>query len=377
MRLEIVDTGYGGVGVARTPDGVVFIPGAFTGETVEAEILTRKKRFAQARLLEVIEPSPHRIAPEGAVVPGMVYAALDYPEEVALKNRQLATLLQRIGRFSDLPFLLPPVASPKADHYRNKLTLHWDGRKLGYIGDDNKTVIDTPYCPLSAPEINAKLQEVRANPRLKKLLKPGDRLFLRYTPTNGVLVGYGKPPEGELTESVVGMNLSVSANAFFQVNLACAELLLTRFIAEVNDAHRVFDLYCGCGLFGFAAVQGGAEELFGLETSQSAIASAQDNARRLGVKADYRCAPAESLPKKLPAADLWVVDPPRAGLSEEVRARILKDLPPRIAYISCGPDTLARDLATLAEAYTIQSVQLFDFFPRTAHFETLTFLKRK
>lgn len=376
MRLEIVDTGYGGVGVARTPDGVIFIPGAFTGETVEAEILSRKKRFAQARLLEVITPSPHRITPEGPVVPGMVYAALDYAEEVALKNRQLTTLLQRIGRFSDLPFLLQPVASPKTDHYRNKLTLHWDGKRLGYIGEDNQTVIDTPHCPLSAPEINAKLQEVRANPRLKKLLKPGDRLFLRYTPADGVLVGYGKPPEGELTESIAGMNLSVSANAFFQVNPACAELLLKHFIAEVKDTRRVFDLYCGCGLFGFAAVQGGAQELFGLETSQTAIASAQANARRLGVKADYRCAPTESLPKKLPAADLWVVDPPRAGLSEEVRARILNDLPPRIAYISCGPDTLARDLVTLTEAYTVQSVQLFDFFPRTAHFESLTLLKR-
>lgn len=373
MEVEIQDVGYGGVGVARTADGVIFVPGAFIGERVDVEITRKKKRFAQARLLKVLTPSPDRREPETAVVPGMVYAALDYSAELALKQHQLQTLLQRIGRL-DVPQMLPPVASPSTLHYRNKLTLHWDGRRLGYIGEDNRTVIDTPSCPLSCAPINDLLRQLRADKLALRRVKRGERVVLRYTPQDGVVVGLGRPPEGMLTEEIAGLTLSVAADAFFQVNLPCVELLLNAFRDRVKGGERVFDLYCGTGLFGFVAAQAGAKEIFGLEISPSAVASAKENAKQLGVKANYRCAPSECLPNNLPAADLWIVDPPRDGLSDDVRKNILDYLPPRIAYISCGPDTLARDLAQLTERYQIDSMQLFDFFPRTAHFETLTML---
>jgi 23S rRNA (uracil1939-C5)-methyltransferase len=373
MEVEIQDVGYGGVGVARTEEGVIFVPGAFTGERVEIEITRKKKRFSQARLLKVITPSPHRCEAEEGVVPGMVYATLSYEAEVALKQSQLQTLFQRIGRLEGVNFL-PPVASPKALHYRNKLTLHWDGKRLGYIGDDNKTVINTSACPLTCDPINAFLRQLRADKLALRRVKKGEKVILRYTPQDGVVVGLGRSPQGTLTECVAGLTLSVAADAFFQVNLACATLLLEAFREGVKGCQRVFDLYCGTGLFGFVAAQAGAKEVFGLETSPSAVASAKANARQLGIKGEYRCAPSECLPHNLPEADLWIVDPPRDGLSDEVRKNIFDYLPPRIAYISCGPDTLARDLAQLSERYQIDSVQLFDFFPRTAHFETLTFL---
>ncbi len=376
MRLTIVDVGYGGVGVARTEDGVVFVPGAYTGEVVEAKILSRKKRFAQARLVAVIEPSPDRIEPETAVVPGMPYAGLRYEAEVALKQLQLKTLLARIGKFTDTSFVKDPVPSPVTSHYRNKLTLHWDGRRLGYIGEDNRTVMDVPACPLSMTPINDFLAQLRADSLARRRLKPGQKVTFRYSPYNGVVVGLGCAPQGKLTESLAGMTLTVAADAFFQVNPACAELLLEAFKSSIQGCQRAFDLYCGCGLFGLAAAQAGVKEIYGFETSPSAVASAKQNAKTLGVQATYRCAPSECLPDDLPAADLWIVDPPRDGLSEEVRQHLLTALPERIAYISCGPDTLARDLAHLQTAYKIDHVQLFDFFPRTAHFETLTLLSR-
>ena len=375
MQLHITDVGYGGAGVARGEDGVVFVPGAFVGETVQAELVSKRKRFAQARLLRVLEPSPDRIEPETAVVPGMAYAALRYPAEVDLKHRQLHALLTRIGRLADPP-LLPPVPSPLRDHYRNKLTLHWDGRALGYVGDDNRTVLDTPHCPLSQPEINLALADLRRDPALRRL-RPGARVVFRHTAHDGVRLGLGKPPAGTLVERLAGLDLSVAADAFFQVNLPCAELLLDAFREAARGARAVLDLYCGCGLFGLVAAQAGATRLFGVETTPSAVRSAARNAAALGLDADYRCVPAEELPEGLPPADLWVVDPPRAGLSDAVRARLLRDRPPRLAYVSCGPDTLARDLAALAPAYALRSVRLFDFFPRTPHFETLALLERK
>lgn len=376
MRVTIQDVGYGGAGVARSDEGVIFVPGAFTGECVEIEIVSRKKRFARARLVDVMEPSPHRIVSPVTPVPGMVYAHLDYAEEVALKQRQLKTLLWRIGRL-EVPDLKSPVAAPEPLHYRNKLTLHWDGRRLGYIGDDNRTVEDTPHCPLSQPAINAFLAQLRADRFALRKVRPGERVTFRFTPQDGVHVGLGEAPQGRLTECLAGLTLSVAADAFFQVNLASAELLLDAFREGVQGCKRVFDLYCGTGLFGFVAAQAGAREIFGLETTPSAVQSAKENAKRLGIKADYRCAPSECLPQQLPPADTWIVDPPRDGLSDAVRQNILENLPERLVYISCGPDTLARDLAVLSQAYSITSMQLFDFFSRTAHFETLTFLTRR
>lgn len=377
MRLRIVDVGYGGEGVARTDAGVVFVPGAYKGELVDAEIRTRKKSFARARLREVLEPSPDRLTPEVQVMPGMVYAGMNYGAEVALKTEQLKSLLQRIGRVEDFSFLLPSVASPIRYHYRNKLTLHWDGRRLGYVGEDHRTLVETPSCPLSVASINDTLMRVRGDQSKLKRLKAGQRVTFRFSPFEGVVLGIGEPPRGRLTETLSGLTLQVAADAFFQVNLACTELLLEAFKARLGAVEKVFDLYCGCGLFGLAAAQAGARYVFGIETSANAVKSAQQNAQRMGIKANYQCAQSEALPEGLPQAEAWIVDPPRDGLSAIVRGHILKARPKRLAYISCGPDTLARDLLALQEGYTIDSMQLFDFFPTTAHFETLTFLTRK
>lgn len=379
MRFEIVDVGYGGAGVARTPQGVVFIPGAFTGEVVEAELTVRKKHFAQAKLLDVLQPSPERIVPEATPVPGMVYASLDYNAEIRLKQRQLETLLTRIGKFQALPFLLPPVPSPKALHYRNKLVLHWSGTTLGYIGEDNRTVLDTPACPLSQVPINDALSSVRADRKLLRQLPPASRVGFRFTPHDGVILGAPTFPKRMLTERVAGLTLRVAADAFFQINLACAELLLERFREALrrHPAPCVCDFYCGCGLFGFVASQAGAKEIYGFETTPSAVRSAQQNAQELGIHALYRCAPSENFPETLPDAGWWIVDPPRDGLSNAFKLRLRKHQPNRLAYISCGPDTLARDLASLKDLYAIDSLQLFDFFPRTAHFETLCLLSKR
>lgn len=376
LTVDIVDVAYGGDGVARTPGGVVFVPGAFTGERVEITVTDRRKRFARGRLEAVLKPSPARRAPEGPVVPGMVYAGLDYAAEVALKDAQLRTLLQRIGRFAELPPMLPPVASPITLGYRNKLTVRSDGSRLGYVGEDNRTVVDVPFCPLSAAPINEALAAFRKEARPPA----GSRTVFRWTPQDGVVrFPYGSDPKSLplLHERLAGLDFEVAADAFFQVNPACAELLLADVQAKLCPCSCVLDLYCGVGLFGCVAARAGAEAVFGLETQASAVRAAKANARRLGVRGEYRCAPADTLPADMAAAPCWIVDPPRDGLSPALCRLMLRHCPEQIVYVSCGPDTLARDLKILSESYRIDSVRLFDFFPRTAHFETLCLLSRR
>lgn len=376
MRLTIDDVAYGGDGVAHDPAcGTVFVPGAYTGEIVEAAPVSRHKRFTRARLVRVLEPSPDRIVPETPIVPGMAYASLAYPAEVALKARQLRALLTRIGKLpADLP-LRTPRPSPQHLHYRNKLTLRWDGRRLGYVGDDNRTILDTPHCPLSRPEINAALADVRRSAALRAL-HPGARVCLRHAGLTGTRVILGDAPGDPepLMERVGGLTLRYGAADFFQVNLPALELLLADCRAALagRPPTLALDLYCGVGLFGLALP---ASDRFGIDCVPTSIANAQANAQANRLPATYRCARTEALLDSLPHdADLWIVDPPRAGLAPAVRERLLRLRPRRILYVSCGPDTLARDLAALTPAYAIDAIRLVDFFPRTPHFETLTLL---
>ncbi len=371
--VEIVDVAYGGDGVARTPNGVMFIPGAHLGERVVVALTEQRKSFAKGRLLEVLTPSPDRIVPQINRVPGMTYAHLEYRAEVALKQRQLETLLHRIGKLEGQLPLLSPVASPKEQNYRNKLTVRSDGKRLGYVGEDNKRIIDLEYCPLSEEAINTALADFRKHRRPKA----GTRTVFRYTPKNGVIhFPFGTPSEQlpVLEETLAGLTFEVAADAFFQVNPACAELLLAQVKANLRPCEALLDLYCGVGLFGCVAAQAGVKHIFGVETQASAIHAAQRNAKRLGISSTYVCASAETLPQKMAKASTWIVDPPRDGLSDAVRQAILTNHPEQLIYVSCGPDTLARDLKHLTSAYNIEAIQLFDFFPRTPHFETLTLL---
>ena len=148
--LTIADVVYRGKGLARMDGQVVFVGGVLPGETVEVRFVRRHKNYSEAVLLDITDPSPKRIAPVcplTTVCPGCCYQHADYGTEIVLKQAQLVNLLQRQVKV-DPAICLPPVASPRSLEYRNRISLHAseDGssKALGYIGEDNRTVIDVP-----------------------------------------------------------------------------------------------------------------------------------------------------------------------------------------------------------------------------------------
>ncbi len=393
--LKIDDIAYLGSGVSRTDEGAVFTPGVCLGETVGVQITHVKKGFARARLLEVIQPSPDRLDPPACEpLPGIAYGHLAYPAELAAKQKQLENFLTRqaaIPAETLAAIIQPPGASPAELHYRNKIVLHAGEnrgyRTLGYKGDDNRSVIDVPECPLAAAPINAELAKLRHDPRFLKKLRTGDNLTLRWTETDGVLHWVDAPPrETRLTEKLSIGELSVSAGGFFQVNTPAADLLLQSFMERfaqdrVPKAHLI-DLYCGAGLFACAAAQAGARRITGIELNSDAIHSARLNAKARNLEATFTCADSAQIAQgrlalAKPEETALVVDPPREGLSPKALEAIIRHPPAALFYISCGPDTLARDLKLLlANGYRPIYARLIDFFPRTPHFETLIQLER-
>ena len=409
--LRIESVAYRGAGVARAADGAVcFVPGTCPGELVEAETVEERKTFRKARLVRVLEPSPDRLAepecllPDGSPVPGCVYGHMRHETELACKNEQLRGFLVRQAGLAGAGALLrEPFVSPKSLHYRNKCTMHVarDGagrRVLGYYGDDNETVVDVPSCPLSVPEIGAELAAMRADEAFWRYAGADAEVGLRWTKADGTVVWVdrprdrGRPPEPlpDLTEEtpILG-RMRVPARGFWQMNGDVGGGLVEDAVEALRAAApaRLLDLYCGVGVFGLSAAKAaGIGRVVGADSGRDVVRAANANARELGLAdcARFECADVTRAARRLLSENAGpggavLVDPPRAGLDPRVADALLSVPAGLLLYVSCAPDTLARDLRRLCVpgGYALRSARLFDMFPRTAHFETLCVLARE
>lgn len=396
---------FGGDGIARVDGRVVFVPETAVGDRALVRVTQLKKNYARAGVVSILEASPDRTAPccrtrdpeTGRLerVPGCAYDHLAYDAELRAKAGQLSGFLARLK--APGPFLtLPAVGSPDVLHYRNKIVLHTahgrGGVRLGYRREPSHSVLDIPCCPLACDGINTALSDVRRSDVFLRLPGGADVIF-RYTRQDGPLWWSSGAPATDrhppyLTESSPCGPLKVSPDGFYQVNPAVADLLVRTaagWFAEDPDCAEILDLYCGVGVFGFACLARGGTRLLGIEAGREAVAAARLNAESLGFPASFLCHALGRAPLALASlvADAnrttAIVDPPREGLDAEVTRALTENPVARLLYVSCDPATLTRDLALLLAGgrYRLVRAQLFDMFPRTAHFETLVELRRQ
>jgi len=401
VTLKIDKTVYGGDGLGRLGDGrIAFVPGAYAGETVKAEIVEQKKRFVKTRLVGVEEAIPERLAETGPTVPGMVYADVAYAAEIRFKQDQLENFLWKVAH-AVLPLEVVPAAAPLA--YRNKVVYHTERQHgkwvLGYREEPDHRVVDVEKDPLACPAINAALPAIRSAVftlltqgarAVRQSAKAADNVTIRHTARDGVKWWLGEPPANlELCEQTAGLKFAVPADGFYQVNPQMADRLVAavrdEYAAGAAAAPHVLDLYCGVGVFGLCCAQAAKASapdgirLVGIESGRGAVACAKKNAAALGIPANFFCERVGgSLTRiKAGARHTVIVDPPRGGLEPNVAPWLARLPVPRILYVSCDPATLTRDLAVLTRTYDIARVKLFDLFPRTARFETFVTLERK
>lgn len=395
MELSITDVAYRGRALGRHEGQVVFLYGALPGEVVAVEIARLAKNFAEATLVSVKTPSPDRlepVCPLAGPCPGCRYQHVSYEAELRIKQAQFINLLGRIGGV-DASLCGEPVPAPASLGYRNKIVLHaWledDGTmKLGYFSEDNATVMDVPACPLASAPINARLAELRANSAFMGALEKHNKVSIRETAADGVVHWVGaQHDQGRpwLTEHTSVGNVLVPRSSFFQVNAAVAGLLLQKVSAHVGAAipEAVVDVYGGVGVFALMAARQGVELVCSLDVDGAAAEAGRENARRIGVgNVEFVSGPAQKklAPVLMAVRDrktIVIVDPPRAGMEPGTLATIARSRAKGIVYVSCAPDTLARDLKLLAKAgFRVMETCLFDMFPRTPFFESVTRLER-
>ena len=391
-EMRVDEVAYPGKGVGRVDGLVTFVPGALKGERVRVQERHRHKRYRAAGLVEVLEPSEHRIAPScpvAAVCPGCRYQHTTYAHELEMKSAQFAGLLDRMARVQPLQ-VLPAVASPRELGYRNKVVLHsvlvGDALQVGYYGEDNTSIIALDQgCPLAVDEINKTLLHLRDEGLLH--MREHESFTLRFTETDGVVHwrGVGETKSPWLTEKWRFGELLVPRRAFYQINRDVGNAVVDAVVDLVTNVkpEMVVDLFCGVGVFALAAAESGVPQVLGVDVDGDAIKAAQQNAQVLAqlnttfVSMSARHAAKEALEPMEKRTGLLVVDPPRGGLHRDAVKAVCESGPDHVIYISCGPDTLSRDLKPLTAAgYQLASTQLFDMFPRTPHFEVLAHLTR-
>jgi tRNA/tmRNA/rRNA uracil-C5-methylase (TrmA/RlmC/RlmD family) len=362
VDLTIEDVAFGGKGIGREQGKAVFVPYTIEGEVVSAEIVREKKQFAEAELVEVRQPSPHRVEPECPYFGrcgGCSYQHVEYEHQLAIKFRQVRDVLQRIGKLKDAP-LRPIIPSPLAYGYRNRITVHAEEGVVGFFRRDSHRLIEIERCPISMDEVNRALAELRAS----------------------------QPRDGHYT-----LRAADGPRVFSQTNDAVANALRDLIARLIPDGQQLLiDAYCGAGFFAKALLDK-FERVIGIDWDRHAIAAAKENATEkesyIAGDVDVELAQA-SRSGGFPAADLekrrsgdrrslmsstLIVDPPATGLNASVRETIVDLAPATFIYISCNPATLARDLKELQEKFEIASVTPLDMFPQTAEIEVAVHLQ--
>ncbi|MDR1031088.1 MAG: methyltransferase [Treponema sp.] len=366
----------GGAGVLHFQGHCIFIDYTVPGDLITGRIIREYKGWAQGELVEILEPSPQRRLPACGVFGtcgGCSLQHLAYETQIREKTRMLQDALVRIG---GLPVLPEPAIYPAPPWaYRNRVQFHsirpFHPGALGFKSRSRATIIPLQDCPIADPGIRQALRE-------KKLVPPPEQdRFTVYSRFNTFL------SEGGLRRGLVSLldrELLIDAGVFFQSNGIMLEFLikdLRRYAQEADTSLPMADLYCGVGTF--AAL---LEDLFPridlVEQSAAALGLARENVRGKGIR--YAALSSEQWVKTLSPKTRYgfmVVDPPRQGLSRGLRQWIVQRGPPLLAYISCDPPTLARDSRELIQgAYELREVNLYDFYPQTAHIESLGIFTR-
>ena len=418
LTVTIDALSYGVFGVARTDQGVVFVPGTAPGDVARVRIVERKRDYREAELVELIHPSSARRTPPCRFLPecgGCPWQHVDYPAQLAAKETMLRETLARIGGLDPAALDVRAIIPSPQWSYRHRLTLRVDGeQRLGFYRHRSHRLVEIDECVIADEAVNRHLAAARewlrgVSTTIRRVEIASARdgrvafvanaegpfrhdddyhdAFLRaHSTVSGIVVFgsgwrrvFGKP----VTDLEIDSGLVIeSRGGFTQVNPTGNERLVATVVelAAPNAGDRVLDLYCGGGNLGLPLARR-ARELLGVESDPAAITEARrnaDRARLVNCRFLQRDAAGavQALAAERERFSLVVLDPPRSGAADVVE-RLADITADRLIYVSCNPTTLARDLRRLrALGFALGLIQPIDLFPQTYHLETVVRLER-
>lgn len=403
----------------------LFVWGGLPEETVDVQITKKKSKMSEGVVTEVFIPSKNRVAPrdETSYLSTSPWQIMDFESEQNYK----AALIEEAFELHNivLPDAIEVYSDNRQYEYRNKIEFSWYWNKhteqldLAFFRRGTHGKIPVDSTSLANPVINKaaiamrdllrKKEDVRAF-MLKTLLircdKNGNVAMQLYVKepefeklaeneieklgVNGFELIFSNPKSPasviterlqswsvtNLTDNILDISFTYAVEGFFQINIPIYEQALRDMKKWVSAGKPVVDLYSGVGTIGLTI---GGENVTLVEINEHAVVEMKRNIKALDREKAVKAilAPSESALEHINGESTIIVDPPRAGLHEDVVNKLLETAPERIIYLSCNPVTQARDVARLADKYGVKYHRGYNFFPRTPHIEHLVILDLK
>ena len=437
IELEVGDVAHGGWCVARQPDGrVVFVRHALPGERVRAHLTDTTAKFARAEAVEIVRASPDRVAPPCPHARPGGCGGCDWQHASLAAQRRLKAdvIVHQLRRIAglDRAVTVEPLAGDDGGlgwRTRIRFSVGPDG-SAGLLRHRSHEVVGVGDCPIAHPLVSrvgvtgqrwdqtgsvevvvspgsgeraviitarARRAGGRAGPRGRPLAIPAGALLTGRADTVLALGPGGRLTplrgRGYVRQRAGGRAWRVGAGTFWQVHPGAADTLATAVLEALKpgDGDRALDLFCGAGLFTgvLAEAVGPQGTVIGVEGDRAAVRDARYNLREWPwARVHHGDVGATLARQSWPEAGLAVLDPPRAGAGRAVIGRLLRPQGTpgadagtpasrlrRVAYVSCDPATLARDIAVFAEfGWKLEALRAFDAFPMTHHVECLATL---
>lgn len=440
IKGTAIDLSSEGKGVVKYHNDIIFVDGLFPNEEAEIEVMYHRAGVYFGKVKKLYNLSKDRIQPRCKICTscgGCQYQQLNYQAQLKYKTKRVKEALTRIAKVKAK--VLPCLGMDDPYNYRNKIQVPFNkdknGKvKFGFYKENSHIIMPIKECAIedkrAAPilwDIKLLLEEmnipvynedsgkgilryvlIRTSHHYQELMVvlvttvlnfPGQRNFINELVnrhpeittivenvnnrhTNVILGNQEKVVfgPGHIKDDILGLTFEISASSFFQVNPVQVEKLYSSALnlIDFNKKEVVLDAYSGVGTIGLIAAKN-AKKVVSVEINKSANKNAIENAKRNGVyNIEFVCADAgEYISKSDEDIDVLIMDPPRSGSDEIFLSTVMNKRIKKIIYISCNPETLARDIAYLSPFYEVDYVQPVDMFPMTAHVETVVLLQLK
>ena len=383
LTLQLTTWGRLGEAMASHDGWDVFVFGGIPGERVVAEVVAMRRKYLAARVVEVLEPSPHRVEPPcpyfGACT-GCQWQHIAYRSQLDAKRENVIDALRRVGQFADPP-VSTVIPSAQQYEYRNhaRFTVGPDG-VLGFVNRESRQFVGIDHCMLMHREINRCVTQLQGQCRETTQLsiragqQTGDILVQPALTNQAIPI-----PTGQKTyvDTVAGKHFRVSSPSFFQVNVdqAAQAVEVVRRGLRLTLEDVLLDTYTGVGTFAILLASY-VNKVIAVEESSAAVSDARENTAGVH-NVEFMLGKSEEVLDRLSEKpDVVVLDPPRAGCQPRVLQSLIQLAPSRVAYVSCDAETMARDLRLLCDGtYTLKQIVPLDMFPQTHHVECVALLE--
>ncbi|MEI0795190.1 class I SAM-dependent RNA methyltransferase [Brachyspira pilosicoli] len=390
MKVEIIDTAYGGYGVAKEGK-IIFVAHSVEGDVVDISIKKENKNFCYANINSIIEPSKHRIKAKckyAGICGGCVFNHIEYNKQLEIKKSIVLNSIRNIKYNNEINIIKSPN-----EHYRLRVNMIAQNGNIGFYKFNTNEFVNIDECIILKEKLFCKIKnfvhrnnitgniyaiESNNNKTLSfaDIIKQNKNIDTSYF--DGITIKqkkklkiYGIDKTNYNTYFGV---VPLSHKSFFQSNHYLLDEFQKSAVKYFNEYDKnIVELYAGSGFFS-VAIKNKLEslnidyKLISSEISSDAVKIAKDI-----IKEDA----SETLKKINYNVDSLFVDPPREGLDKKVIENIIRIKPKKIIYISCNPMTFARDINLLKEYYQLIDLNIIDMFPDTYHIELISCLEIK